>query len=521
MGRWLFRSRSPAASSSSIDLAFVKSLVRLVRRASASVAPGLPAVSVNGGSIASRLRPYALLVLFGSVQAYNVAGFYSVLVPSLFYSALTSEAAGSAADATQAIDTGQLKHAILSAAQYLSMTVIAKAVMTVLSDFTALQWRESLTLQLQGRYLRSGTFYQLAAGWPQIDNPDQRMSAEVAFWATETAALFVTVSQSIFNIAYYTYKTKVLLDGWFGPLMIYVYAICSLTTTKLVANPIASVTAAAEAAEGDYRRQLIELNVSAESVAMSGDAMPEAAMLSSDLAKLLRLRGRIVVLRFFLNLLVYFMDYAGSVVNYLILATAVVAGVFTSHAEVIVAIAQGSGFMLMIIFGFSQIVDVSSRISALAGYVTRITAMLDACAEADVCVQLNRKGEEDAGRRVVLHTQRSAAAAGSSASSPAGLSSSTLLECRGLVVGRAESAMAGLPRGHTDEQRSGARGQLQLSKAPQQPGVSVAAAAAALTPPISFVLERGGSLLLMGPSGAFERAQMKSIFYRFISQHAA
>eukprot|EP01046_Picozoa_sp_COSAG06_P061264 COSAG06_NODE_13367_length_1264_cov_1.251502_2_plen_206_part_01 len=202
------------------------------------------------------------------------------------------------------------------------------------------------------------------------------------------------------------------------------------------------------------------------------------------------------------------MDYAGSVVNYLILATAVVAGVFTSHAEVIVAIAQGSGFMLMIIFGFSQIVDVSSPISALAGYVTRITAMLDACAEADVCVQLNRKGEEDAGRRVVLHTQRSAAAAGSSASSPAGLSSSTLLECRGLVVGRAESAMAGLPRGgHTDEQRSGARGQLQLSKAPQQPGISVAAAAAALTPPISFVLERGGSLLLMGPSGAFERAR--------------
>ena len=84
MDRWLFRSRSPAPSSSSIDLAFVKSLVRLVRRASASVAPGLPAVSVNGGSIASRLRPYALLVLFGSVQAYNVAGFYSVLVPSLF-----------------------------------------------------------------------------------------------------------------------------------------------------------------------------------------------------------------------------------------------------------------------------------------------------------------------------------------------------------------------------------------------------------------------------------------------------
>jgi ABC-type uncharacterized transport system fused permease/ATPase subunit len=256
-------------------------------------------------------------------------------VPSLFYAALTSEASGSHADATQAIDTEQLKHAVISAVQYLSAVVLAKAVMTVLSEFMALQWRESLTLQLQSRYLRGGVFYQLAAGWPHIDNPDQRMSAEVGFWATETAALFVTGaplalaplpvifsytsekslcgtgSQAVFNVAYYTYKTRVLIGSWFGPSMIYLYAVCSLTTTKLVANPIASVTAAAE---------------SAESVAMSGDATPEAAILSSDLATLLRLRGRIVVLRFFLNLLVYFMDYAGSVVNYLILATAVVAG---------------------------------------------------------------------------------------------------------------------------------------------------------------------------------------------------
>ena len=342
--------RSTQTSSSSIDLEFLRGVMRLVRRASAGSAPESPAGSVNGGSFATRVRPYLLLLLFASVQVYNIAGFYSVLVPSLFYAALTSEASGSHADATQAIDTEQLKHAVISAVQYLSAVVVAKAVMTVLSEFMALQWRESLTLQLQSRYLRGGVFYQLAAGWPHIDNPDQRMSAEVGFWATETAALFVTGaplalaplplifsytsekslrgtgSQAVFNVAYYTYKTRVLIGSWFGPSMIYLYAVCSLTTTKLVANPIASVTAAAEAAEGNYRRQLVNLNASAESVAMSGDATPEAAILSSDLATLLRLRGRIVVLRFFLNLLVYFMDYAGSVVNYLILATAVVAG---------------------------------------------------------------------------------------------------------------------------------------------------------------------------------------------------
>jgi ATP-binding cassette subfamily D (ALD) protein 4 len=434
-------------------------------------------------------------VVFASVQVYNIAGFYSVLVPSLFYAALTSEASGSNAAATEAIDTEQLKHAVVSAAQYLSMTVVAKAVMTVLGEFMALQWRESLTLQLQSRYLRGGVFYQLAAGWPQIDNPDQRVSAEVAFWATETASLFVTASQALFNIAYYTYKTRVLLGGWFGPLMIYLYAICSLTTTKLVANPIASVTAAAEAAEGSYRRQLVELNVSAESIAMSGGATPEAVILKSDLSNLLRLRGRIVVLRFFLNLLVFFMDYAGSVVNYLILAAAVVAGVFNSHAEVIVAIAQGSGFMLMIIFGFSQIVDVSSRVSALAGYVTRIVALLDACEQADINIQLNRKEEEDAGRRIVLRPQDAASS---------GDGSLILLKCQGLVVGQAQNAIAGLPRRNVS-----INGQRASSDAIH--GAEGHTPSGALTTPINLVLQSGESILVMGPSGSGKTSLLRTL----------
>lgn len=227
----LLRSSSNLPSSG-VNWTFCKNLARLVRCASASAGPDLPAASVNGGSAASAFRPYSLPILFAAVQLYNIAGFFSVLVPSLFYAALTSEASGSAADATEAIDTDQLKSAIVSAAQYLSMTVVAKAVMTVLSEFTALQWRESLTLQLQGRYLRGGTFYQLSAGWPQIDNPDQRMSAEVSFWATETAALFVTASQAIFNITYYTYKTKDLTGGWFGPMMIYLYLLPAILASK-------------------------------------------------------------------------------------------------------------------------------------------------------------------------------------------------------------------------------------------------------------------------------------------------
>ena len=483
-----------APPSSAIDWRFAKNAARLVRLASSARSGGLPARSVTGGSLA-RLRPWALPLLFAAVQLYNIAGFFSVLVPSMFYSALTSEASGSAASATDAIDMDELKSAISSAALYLSLTVVAKAVMTVLSEFIALQWREALTLQLQARYMRKATFYQLSAASPHIDNPDQRLSAEVAFWCTESAALFVTASQALFNISYYTYKTKQLTGGWFGPLMVYAYAVVSLVSTKLVASPIANVVAAAEKAEGDYRRDLIELTVSAESIAMSGDASAEAAALRGSFGLVLRLRCRIVVLHFFLNLLVFFMDYAGSVVNYLILAAAVLAGMFDSHQAVIVAIAQGSGFTLMIIFGFSQIVDVASRVSALAGYTTRIVGLLEAIEAIEVCVARNEEEERHAERRVVLRPRLPAGAAAAAAArvnggakGPAADDGEVLLECRDLVVGRAEHAIAGLARG------SGRR-----------------AGAAGLGEPLSFALRRGGSMLIMGSSGCGKTSLLRTI----------
>jgi hypothetical protein len=104
---------------------------------------------------------------------------------------------------------------------------------------------------------------------------------------------------------------------------------------------------------------------------------PERLALRQAFAAIVRLRLRLVLRRLGLNLVTYFWDYAGTVVNYLILAAAVVAGIWSTHAEVIVAIAKGSGFTLMVIYGFSQIVDVASQVSELAGYTARIAAFVD------------------------------------------------------------------------------------------------------------------------------------------------
>ena len=204
----------PSDPAHGIDLAFFRSLAQLLRQASAVEAN--PTVAA---SLARRLRPYLVPLLLVSVQVYNMAGFLSVLVPSLFYGALTSgsEDAGSNASAGDAIDAEQLKEALKSATLYLSLTVVAKAVMALITEFTALQWRESLTQQLLSDYLQHSSFYHLISSWPGLDNPDQRLSREIAQFSTLSADIISTVFQAGFNIFYYSYKMHLLTDSFFGP----------------------------------------------------------------------------------------------------------------------------------------------------------------------------------------------------------------------------------------------------------------------------------------------------------------
>ena len=141
------RSDAPASlDSSAIDINFCRNAWQLL-----SLASGVAQEPIIVGCISRPLRPFLAFLLLGTVQVYNFCGFLSVLVPSLFYGALTSDGGGDGShskDASDAIDTSQLKDALKTSAVYLSLTVLAKALMTLVTEYAALQWRESLTQQL-------------------------------------------------------------------------------------------------------------------------------------------------------------------------------------------------------------------------------------------------------------------------------------------------------------------------------------------------------------------------------------
>ena len=68
----------------------------------------------------------------------------------------------------------------------------------------SLLWRGELTRFVHERYLHRGAHYHLGLLQPEVDNPDQRIAREIDSWSESLATLFVAVSTSLFNIAWYT-----------------------------------------------------------------------------------------------------------------------------------------------------------------------------------------------------------------------------------------------------------------------------------------------------------------------------
>ena len=143
------------------------------------------------------------LPLLSCVQAYNVAGFFVSIVPSLIYSTLVATPR----------DCGMLGPLLLRAVGYICAVTLCKSTMSVAQSSAALIWRAELTAHIHSRYVHRGAHYHLQLLSPSVDNPDQRIATELELWSTALAALLVSLSQCLFNILFYSLQTYLIM-GW-------------------------------------------------------------------------------------------------------------------------------------------------------------------------------------------------------------------------------------------------------------------------------------------------------------------
>ncbi len=247
-----------AASMNSITAPMVALLILLVLAASL-VLPLRHLLSRGNGpaGITAHICRRSLPMLFMGVQVYNVAGFFISIMPSLIYQALTAAPR----------QCSSIPSLLLRAVGYISAVALGRALVSTTKSSAALLWRVELTRFMHERYLHRGAHYHLGLLQPSVDNPDQRIAREVELWSTCLAELFVTVMTSLFNVLWYTFQTW-LITGWQGPALISIFFVASATITRLVASPVAALTARVQAAEGDFRAMHATLLQASEATAM-------------------------------------------------------------------------------------------------------------------------------------------------------------------------------------------------------------------------------------------------------------
>ena len=164
----------------------------------------------------------------------------------------------------------------------------------------SLRWRTWLTDRYVSRYMASRNFYRIATqsaasaaaeGRPSassasatavIDNPDQRINADIGAFTGNALDLALTVLRSGVDLISFSG----ILFGIYKPLffVLLVYALGGTALSLRLGQGLVPLNFAQEAREADFRFALVRVRENAESIAFYGGEGTEAQLLKSKFA---------------------------------------------------------------------------------------------------------------------------------------------------------------------------------------------------------------------------------------------
>ncbi|KAG7461323.1 hypothetical protein MATL_G00208870 [Megalops atlanticus] len=296
------------------------------------------------------------VTLFEQLVIYQVG-----VLPSKFYEALADK------------DLDGFKGLIVFAILLILLNSTLKSLDQYICSLMYVSWRKSLTECLHRAYFQGRVYYTLNVLREDIDNPDQRISQDAERLCKQLSTMVSRLVVSPFTLGYYTYQCF-HSTGWAGPVSIFGYFVIGTVANKVLMGPIVSTLFEQEKLEGDFRFKHMQIRVNAESAAFYRAGKVEHMRTDRRLQALLHTQRRLMNKEFWLYIGVNTFDYLGGILSYMVIALPIFTGVYDglSPGELSALISKNAFVCIYLINCFTQLIDLSTTVSDVAGYTHRI-----------------------------------------------------------------------------------------------------------------------------------------------------
>uniref|UniRef100_A0A671UZP7 ATP-binding cassette, sub-family D (ALD), member 4 n=1 Tax=Sparus aurata TaxID=8175 RepID=A0A671UZP7_SPAAU len=294
-------------------------------------------------------------LMFGTLLAVTLTEqliIYQVgVLPSRFYNVLADK------------DYSGFKSLVGTAMVLILINSTLKSLDQYICNQMYVSWRKTLTESLHTAYFQGRVYYTLNVLREDIDNPLCKQMSTMA------SRLIV----SPFTLTYYTYHCF-YSTGWIGPVSIFGYFVIGTIANKILMGPIVSTLFEQEKLEGDFRFKHMQIRVNAESAAFYRAGKVEHMRTDRRLQALLQTQKSLINKELWLYIGVNTFDYLGGFLSYIIIAIPIFTGIYDglTPGELSALISKNAFVCIYLINGFSQLIDLSTTLSDVAGYTHRI-----------------------------------------------------------------------------------------------------------------------------------------------------
>ncbi|KAM9290730.1 lysosomal cobalamin transporter ABCD4 isoform 5-T5 [Morus bassanus] len=270
-----------------------------------------------------------------------------------------------------------------------STLALLKSFNQFICNMMYVSWRKSLTEYLHSCYFQGQVYYNLHVLREDIDNPQThsldasagpvlgdspRTSASARMWRGSAGSSAPWPASSSSLPSHWPTTHTSASTGWLGPVSIFGYFIIGTIVNKVLMSPIVSKLVQQEKLEGDFRFKHMQIRVNAEPAAFYRAGRVEHVRTDQRLQSLLQTQRELIGKELWLYIGINTFDYLGSILSYMVIAIPIFSGVYSdlSPTELSALVSKNAFVSIYLIGCFSQLINISSIMTDVAGYTHRI-----------------------------------------------------------------------------------------------------------------------------------------------------